>query len=176
METEMMESIGVLFTAGLIVLAALCTICVWAPRRPFVKVGALAFAGMFIPIGYVSLAELMSKPKPVELEWWLGQSDEATVIASTMEEGKGIYLWLQLAQVAEPRAYVLPWSRELAEQLQEAMREAESSKGGVGMRLPFESSLDDREPRFYALPQPALPPKDLTHPPAQRYKPPEVSA
>ena len=26
--------------------------------------------------------------------------------------------------------------------------------------MPFESSLDDREPMFYAMPQPAMPPKD----------------
>jgi hypothetical protein len=28
------------------------------------------------------------------------------------------------------------------------------------MTMPFESSLDDREPMFYAMPQPAMPPKD----------------
>jgi hypothetical protein len=29
------------------------------------------------------------------------------------------------------------------------------------MRLPFERSQDDQEPKFYAMPQPQLPPKDL---------------
>jgi hypothetical protein len=166
------SSIGFLFATGLTVLALLCTIFVWAPRRLVVKVGTLAIAAMFIPIGYASLAELMSKPKPVSMEWWLGQSEHATVLASSVQEGKGIYLWLQIAEVAEPRAYVLPWDRNLAEELQEAMREAESNQGGVGMRLPFEPSLDDREPKFYALPQPALPPKDLLQPPPQFYQPP----
>jgi hypothetical protein len=36
------------------------------------------------------------------------------------------------------------------------------------MRLPFEPTLDDREPKFYALPQPPLPPKDVGRP-AQVY-------
>ena len=73
---------------------------------------------------------------------------------------RGIFLWLQLDGIEEPRSYVLPWSRELAQQLQDALQEAEERESGVRMRLPFEQSLDDREPRFYALPQPALPPKD----------------
>jgi hypothetical protein len=28
------------------------------------------------------------------------------------------------------------------------------------MAMPYESSLDHREPMFYAMPQPAMPPKD----------------
>jgi hypothetical protein len=40
----------------------------------------------------------------------------------------------------------------------------------AGARLPFEPSLDDREQEFYALPQPALPPKDMDRPPAQVYQ------
>ena len=52
-------------------------------------------------------------------------------------------------------------------------REAEENQSGVQMRLPFEPSLDDREQKFYALPQPALPPKDDVHPPAQVYQGPQ---
>ena len=59
-----------------------------------------------------------------------------------------------------------------AEQLQRAMREAAQHGRGVQMRLPFEPSLDDREPKFYARPQQALPPKDLLQPPPEFYQPP----
>ena len=90
--------------------------------------------------------------------------------AAACRRSEGIYLWLQLPDVPEPRAYVLPWNRDLAEQLQTALREAEENRSGVQMRLPFEPSLDDRQPKFYALPQPALPPKDLNDPPAQVYE------
>jgi hypothetical protein len=97
---------------------------------------------------------------------------EAEVLASRLVEDQGIYLWLQLVDVAEPRAYVLPWDRTSAEQLQQALREAEQKGSGVQMRLPFEPSLEDLEPKFYALPQPALPPKDLSQPPPEFYQPP----
>jgi hypothetical protein len=115
-------------------------------------------------------------PKPVALEWWHARADEATVLASTIHEDEGIYLWLQLSAAPEPRAYLLPWSRELAEQLQAAQRAAEQEGGDVRMRLPFEPSLDQREVKFYALPQPALPPKDHAGPGPRFYKPPGTDA
>ena len=114
----------------------------------------------------------MSKPKPVDLEWVLSDTTAAEVVASRLVEDRGIYLWLQLPDVFEPRAYVLPWDRASAEELQQAMRQAEQRGSAVQMRLPFEPSLEDREPKFYALPQPALPPKDLVQPPPEFYQPP----
>jgi hypothetical protein len=60
----------------------------------------------------------------------------------------------------------------MAEQLQAALRDAEERRSDVQMRLPFEPSLDDREPKFYALPQPTLPSKDLDQPPVQVYQQP----
>jgi hypothetical protein len=112
----------------------------------------------------------------VALEWWLGQADEATVLGSQMREGNSLYLWLQVAGSPEPRAYRLPWDQRLAEELQKAIEEAARNGTQVQMRLPFEASLDRREPKFYAPPQPALPPKDLTQPPAQVYEQPGENA
>jgi hypothetical protein len=147
--------------AGVAVITGLVTsISIWAPRRLWLKLTALGAAALFLPVGYLSLAHLLSLPKPVALEWWLGKAPSATVLGFTMRENEAIYLWLQLDEVPEPRAYALPWNRDLAEQLQTAQREADQNQSQVQMRLPFEPSLDDREPKFYAMPQPALPPKD----------------
>ena len=71
---------------------------------------------------------------------------------------------------------MLPWSRETAERLQEAQRSAEQEGGQLRMRMPFEPSLDELEPRFYALPQQALPPKDHADPGPQYYQPPGQDA
>jgi len=60
---------------------------------------------------------------------------------------------------SKPRAYELPWTREMARQLQQAEREAEANGTGVLMTLPFEGTEDDLEQRFYPAPQEALPPK-----------------
>jgi hypothetical protein len=167
-----MSGVPQLFVVAAALAATLGLIGIWAPRRLAIKGAALATLMLFLPLAYASLIELLSKPKPVDLEWWLSSAAEAEVVAARQVENQGIYLWLQLPDVAEPRAYVLPWDRASAEQLQRALREAEQKGSGVQMRLPFEPSLDDREPKFYALPQPALPPKDLIEPPPQFYQPP----
>ena len=167
-----MTEVPQLFVGAAALAGILGLIGIWAPRRLAIKGAALATAALFMPFAYASLVQLLSKPKPVDLEWWQSDAAEAEVLASRLVEDEAIYLWLQLPDVAEPRAYVLPWDRAGAEQLQQAMREAEQQGGGVQMRLPFEPSLEERERKFYAPPQPALPPKDLVQPPPKVYQPP----
>ena len=149
-----MSGLTPLFALLAILAATLGAVGVWSPRRLSVKVGALLVAFALMGTGYAAMLDLLSKPKPASFEWLLSEAREATVLGNSMVEDKAIYLWLQLDGVKEPRAYELPWDRRTAEQ-QSALR----------MRLPFERSLDDRDPRFYALPQPALPPKDALTPP-----------
>jgi hypothetical protein len=48
--------------------------------------------------------------------------------------------------------------------------EAEQNQTQLRMRVPFEPSLDGREPKFYAMPQPALPPKDQHSEPPRVYE------
>jgi hypothetical protein len=165
-----MSELTYVFGAVAVLAGAVTSISIWAPRRLWVKLGALGVAALFLPAVYAGFAHLLSMPKPVAMEWWHGHAAEATVLGSSLREGEAIYVWLQLAEVPEPRAFTLPWSRDLAEQLQAAQREAEQNQSQVQMRLPFEPSLDDQEPKFYAMPQPQLPPKDLGGPPAQLYQ------
>jgi hypothetical protein len=113
---------------------------------------------VLIGIVYGGAVELLGRPKPLRLEW--RDAAHAQVLSALPVESKAIYLWLVMPGAAEPSAYVLPWSLQAAQQLQEAMSQAEADGTGVRMTLPFEPSLDDREPMFYALPQPAMPPKD----------------
>ncbi len=168
-----MTELSELFAATIALIGLLTLISLWTPRRLAVKGTALATGVLLLPLSYASLVDLLSRPKPIDLEWWQNHAQEATVLGSQLRENQGIYLWLQLAEVAEPRGYVLPWNRTTAEQLQAAEREAQQQGGGrVHMRLPFEPSLEDREPMFYAQPQPAPPPKDLTDPAPQLYQPP----
>jgi hypothetical protein len=148
-----MTSLTQLFVVTATLGTALSLISIWAPRRLVLKGTALATSVLFLPVSYAALLDLLSKPKPVDLEWWQGYAAEAEVLAARQIENEAIYLWLHLPDVSEPRAYVMPWDRASAEQLQEAMREAERKAGGVQMRLPFEPSLDDGAPRFYARPQ-----------------------
>lgn len=162
--------------AAVALVGSLALITVWAPRRLAAKLLAICLAALCIPAAYAATIDLLSRPKPVALEWWLQHAEEATVLGSQIHEGEGIHLWLQLDGALEPRAYVLPWDRETAEQLQAALSEAHERGSELRMRMPFEQSLDNREPKFYAMPQPALPPKDFIDPPPMQYQRPEVDA
>lgn len=113
-----------------------------------------------IGVVYVGSVELMSRPKPLRLEW--RDATEAKVIGASMREGEAIYVWLQFAGADEPRAYELPWDTQMAQQLQTAMQEGQAQGTEVKMSMPFDPGLDDREPKFYAMPQPALPDKNYT--------------
>jgi hypothetical protein len=166
-----MTELTYLFAIAAVLAGALASITVWSPRRLSLKVSALATSVLLLPTAYAGFLQLLSMPKPVGLEWWHARAEEATVLGSSIHEEAGIYLWLQLEGVPEPRAYVLPWSRQLAQQLQEAQREAEEQQGELRMRLPFEPSWDDDEPQFYAMPQPALPPKDYEQEPPTQFPP-----
>lgn len=152
-----MESLTILFgfvaiVALLLVLSALR----WARHRMARAIILVLFA-LMLPAAYAAPAALLGRAKPVTLEWLGTRVQEATVLSSTVVENEAIYLTLLWQQ--EPNLYRLPWDRRMAEQLQEAQREAQRNGTQPMMRLPFERSWDDREPRFYALPQPKTPDK-----------------
>jgi hypothetical protein len=113
---------------------------------------------VLIAVVYAGSIELLGRPKPLRLEWRGGA--DAQVLSAMPVENEAIYVWLVMPGSSEPRAYVLPWSLEAAQQLQEAMNQAEADGSAVHMAMPYEASLDDREPMFYPMPQPAMPPKD----------------
>ncbi len=155
----MTDNLILFFAAAGVLAAILAQISLWAPRKVWVKVSALVTTAFFLPVAYVSLADLLSRPKPIELEWSNVDIAEAAVLGARMEEDVAIYVWLGLEGLEEPRAYVLPWDQEMAKQLYDAQRAAEAEGSGVRMMQPFEQSWDRRERRFYAAPQPPAPHK-----------------
>lgn len=157
----MVEFIALALVSGALA-AVLVHIGIWAPRKTWVKVVALVTAACFLPTAYAGLAQLLGRPKPIVLEWTERDLTEAAVLSAQMREGEAIYLWLGLADVAEPRSYVLPWDENTARQLHKAQRKADETGTDVRMRMPFEPSLERDGPMFYADPQPNPPPKSVS--------------
>lgn len=148
-----------LFAASLALAAALAAIAIWSPRALSLKVGALAITTLFVPATYFSLTELLSRPKPVALEWARGAA-EARVLGADLREGESIFLWVRVPGADEPRSYRLPWDKKLAEQLHKAQREATQDGTDVRAKNLFRAGPEgDEKPVFYARPQEALPPK-----------------
>ncbi len=147
------------FVIGAALTALLCSIAIWAPRSVKLKMAALVCAALFLPVGYTALNDILSRPKPMNLETAHKDLQEVGVISALMREDEGIYLWLQLPEIEEPRSYKLPWSEEAAKQLHKAQQSAEANGTEVQMKKPFETTVDTQDPVFYAAPQAALPPK-----------------
>jgi hypothetical protein len=102
--------------------------------------------------------ELLGRPKPLRLEW--RHAADTQLVSALPVENEGIYVWLTTPDSPEPRAYALPWSVQLAQQLQTAMSDAEARGAAVEMAMPVDGDFDGRKPMFYAKPQPALSPKN----------------
>jgi hypothetical protein len=132
-----MENLIYLFAASVGVVAVLATIAIWSPRRTRIRIVAVVATALFLPIGYIGLIELLSKPKPMSFEWFRSDAEFATVLGVSFEEGTAIYLWLRLEDELKPRYYVLPWRGKLAERLQEAVDDAVSKNSSVVIPTPF---------------------------------------
>lgn len=156
-----MDSLTYIFAGAVVLAATLASIGIWAPRRLWLRLSAVGASVALMVVGYAALVDLLSRPKPVDMEWLESAQDEATVVSAQLHEGEAIYLWLKLDGVTEPRAYQMAWNRELAQQLQEAQDQAGDAEDGVKVRRPFSrnSLQDDDEPVFYATPQEAPQPK-----------------
>ena len=155
-----MNYVFYLFVMSVGLITALAAISIWSPRALWVKVGALTLVTLFLPVAYVSLVELLSRPKPITLEWGHRDLSKAVVLHADWREGESIYLWLRVPGIDDPRAYVLPWNQKQAEQLFAAQREAESRRTAVHVERPFgRGQHKSQQPVFYAMPRPTPPAK-----------------
>lgn len=149
--------------------AALASIAIWAPRPARVRILAVTMTLLFIPVAYVELAELLSKPKPMSFEWYYRNTDKAILLGTTLDEGKAIYLWLRLDGSLEPRNYKIPWNLRLAEKLEEAYEDAVKRNSTIVLRKPFwRRSLDEWGDLNVEIIPPPLPPQK-NPPPAPRF-------
>ncbi|MCG8355530.1 MAG: hypothetical protein MI920_08175 [Kiloniellales bacterium] len=143
------------------IVAALANIAIWSGRGRRWKLFALALVAVFLPLSYLTVVDLLSRPKPVLVEWSPPISEETKVIAAKMEEDVAIYIWIDREGASDPRAYKLPWDEQMARELHEAQRTAEQEGGSVRVRLRQAAERIEGERMFYAEPQEAPPPKQM---------------
>lgn len=155
-----MTSVTYPFAIATLLVAALAAICIWSRQRLWLKIGTIAIMAIFLPVSYLTVVDLLSRPKPLSMEWASRDLSEATVLGAHLKEGERIFLWLQVDGINEPRYYALPWDEQVAKQLYGAQQEADEKGTEVRMTQPFATSYDYAETLFYALPQPARPPKE----------------
>jgi len=167
-----MDVLFFIFAGATAVAAALASIAIWAPRTTTVRVAAVLIASLFIPIAYVELTEMLSKPKPMSFEWFERSADQAIVLGVSLHEGKAIYMWLRLDGSMEPRYYELPWRQKLAEKLEDAIDGAIRNRSTILLKDPFfRRSLEEWGDLNVEIKPPPLPPLKRPAPPARVFNP-----
>ncbi len=167
-----MDVLFFLFAGAAGIAAALAAIAIWAPRPTRVRVVALALAVLFLPTVYVQTTELLSRPKPMSFEWYQRDAEKAAVLGVSFDEGQSIYLWLMLADSAEPRSYVMPWNLRLAERLEDAVEAAVIGRSTVVIDNPFNRrSLYDWGDLNVDVILPPMPPMKKPPPPPRIFNP-----
>ena len=110
-----MDILFYVFAAATGIAAALASLAIWAPRPTRVRVLALVITTLFIPVIYVEMIEMLSKPKLMSFEWFERNTDKAVLLGTSLDEGNAIYVWLRLDGSFVPRSYKIPWNLKLAE-------------------------------------------------------------
>lgn len=162
-----MEILIVLFFTLVGLAAALASLAIWAPRITRVRIGALVVTALLIPLGYAQFAELLSKPKPKNLEWFERNVEEAEILGVSLNEGEAIYMWLRLDGAMEPRSYQFPWDIRLAERLQDDLVNAVNRNAKLVIKNPFARREGDDlgEVNIEIVPPPLMPFKTPQVPP-----------
>lgn len=125
------------------------------------KLAAAICYCIFLVMFILTLAEASGTPKDIRTEW--RSVENATLIASRLDEPNAIYIWILLDD-RTPRNYVLPWNIKTAERLRKAIEESkEDGKAGVvkfrsRSLNPFGDGLETKS-MFWAPPQPGQIPK-----------------
>ena len=167
-----MDILFYVFAGATGIAAALATIAIWAPRPTRVRIVALTITLLFLPVVYVQLIEMLSKPKPMSFEWYQRNEAKAELLGISFDEGQSIYLWLRLAGSLEPRAYVVPWNLRLAERLEDAVDDAVTKNSSIVITKPFQRrSIDEWGDLSVEIRPPPLPPLKRPQPPARIFNP-----
>lgn len=168
----MIEPLYFIFACFTALAALLAAIAIRAPRATPVRAAAIAITAAFIPFAYLGLNEILARPKPMTHEWFNASARHALVLGVSLEEGKAIYLWLQVDDQLEPRYYRLPWQQRNAEKLQKAVEEAVEEDVGVRIENPFSRrSWSTQGEINIEFVRPKVPPMKLPPPPPRIFNP-----
>ena len=154
------------FFCIVVLLTALLTNLSFKSRKKLqLKVLALVLGVGIFFISYGALLEILSRPKPKNLEIINKYIEEATLLHVSWIEGESIHILIRLPNIKEPRLYSFPWDPIQAQEFDEALEKGRENNEEVRISNPFfTSNLEERKVLIYSSPAKPLPKK----------KPPEV--
>ena len=156
-----MSSINWFFFTIVILTAVLTSLIFKSRKKTFTKFFTLILGISIFLISYVSLLEILSRPKPKNLEILNKYVKEVTLLHVSWIEGESIHILIRLDGIKEPRLYSFPWDSIQAQEFDEALEKGREDGEEVKIANPFyTSNTEERKTLIYSSPAKPLPEKE----------------
>jgi len=147
----------ILGTCALFIGLLMYIVCRKQP--PFLRSVGLFLFALCLAIIYGFSIEMLSHPKPIEMELFYSDVGDVKILDFFLKEDVGIYLWVTIPGVPAPRYYFLPWDMQTAQRLTSSSNQGEPGSVLVVVD-PFRGDLyDQTESPFQNRSQRPHPPK-----------------
>ena len=116
-----MDILNWFFTLLTILISFIIALSIWSRKKVKYKVLSITIGVFAYLISYATLLEILSRPKPKNLELLNKYANELTLLHVNWVEGEAIYLLVQLDDLIEPRLYEFPWNAAQAQEYDEML-------------------------------------------------------
>ena len=156
-----MDLLNWFFTLLTILIAFIIALSIWSRKKVKYKVLSILLGVFTYLVSYGSLLEILSRPKPKNLELLNKYANELTLLHVNWVEGEAIYLLVQLDDIIEPRLYKFPWNAAQAQEYDEMLEKGRENGEEVKIANPFyPTNAEERKTIIYTAPAKPLPPKE----------------
>jgi energy-coupling factor transporter transmembrane protein EcfT len=155
-----MSSLNWFFILIVLLVSIIVSISFKSRKNFYYKFFTLFLGVSVFILTYVSLLEILSRPKPKELELLKRYVKEITLLHVTWVENEAIHLLIRLDGIKEPRLYSFPWDPIQAQEFDEAIEKGRENNEEVRISNPFfVSNIEEKKQIIYTSPAKPLPAK-----------------
>tara|TARA_A100001234_G_C12465758_1_gene317153 strand:+ start:84 stop:632 length:549 start_codon:yes stop_codon:yes gene_type:complete len=156
-----MDILNWFFALLTILISFIIALSIWSRKKVKYKVLSITIGVFAYLISYATLLEILSRPKPKNLELLNKYANELTLLHVNWVEGEAIYLLVQLDNLIEPRLYEFPWNAAQAQEYDEMLEKGRENGEEVKIANPFfPTNAEERKTIIYTAPAKPLPPKE----------------
>ena len=156
-----MDLLNWFFILLTILISFIIALSIWSRKKVKYKVLSILLGVFTYLVSYGSLLEILSRPKPKNLELLNKYANELTLLHVNWVEGEAIYLLVQLDDIVEPRLYKFPWNASQAQEYDEMLEKGRENGEEVKIANPFyPTNAEERKTIIYTAPAKPLPPKE----------------
>ena len=156
-----MDLLNWFFALLTILISFIIALSIWSRKKVKYKILSIILGVFAYFISYATLLEILSRPKPKNLELLNKYANELTLLHVNWVEGEAIYLLVQLDDIIEPRLYEFPWNAAQAQEYDEMLEKGRENGEEVKIANPFfPTNAEERKTIIYTAPAKPLPPKE----------------